>query len=352
VLRVTAYAAGTHDLAAVARDVGRTDAVRARAPDVDIRFVHDLSPARLRILDGGSVGYGDDGIYFLDPSTQMPLAFVSQGERWGEAQILCVHGQRRVPFLAASLDLAALSHQWAPVHGSGWVTADGKGVLVTGWAHSGKTGALISACQRGASPVGDDRILVSRSGASMIGTGRPIGVKDWHMVQLRLPAIGARPVRRGLARVTWALNAMQSRAPRARSVIPSKGLAWFRRRLEVELPLDRLSVPAIDVGIDVLIILETHRNRSFVAERTDATSATQRVAAQTDGELLPALRAQLAFKYALPGGGWQGVGRAPEVALDILEDALRTVPAYLVRHPYPCSLKELDSVIARIVAEV
>jgi hypothetical protein len=351
VLRVVARGDGPEDRAALGRDVGRTDAVRKRAPDVTIRFVDELSPSSLRILDGGWTGYGHDGVYFLDPPTGAPLARVSQGQRWGEARILCRRGLARVPFLSSALDLAALYHQWAPVHGSAWVTPQGKGVLVAGWAHSGKTGALLSACERGASPVGDDRVLLSRSGSRMIGMGRPVGVKAWHMAQLPLACLGPRPFRRTLARAAPAIDALSKvRGPGSR--LAAKALDRFRRGLEQELPIARLGPPAVDAGVDVLIILETHRNASIVAEPAEPGGAARRLAAQTEGELLPSLRAQLAFKYARPDGGWADVGSAPEAARSILKDATLGVPTYLVRHPYPCSLEELDAVISGVVAEV
>jgi hypothetical protein len=42
---------------------GSTD----RKVDVSIRFVEALAPTRLRMLDGGTMGYDEDGVYFLDP---------------------------------------------------------------------------------------------------------------------------------------------------------------------------------------------------------------------------------------------------------------------------------------------
>lgn len=352
VLQVITRGDRQDDRAAVGRDIGRTDSGRDRAPDVTIRFVDELSPSRLRVLDGGWTGYGDDGVYFLDPSTHAPLAHVSQGDRWGEALILCRRGLGRIPFLSATLDLAALFHQWAPVHGSAWVTPEGKGVLVAGWAHSGKTGALLSACEGGASLVGDDRILLSRTGSRMIGMGRPVVVKDWHMAQLRLAPLGRRSFRRVLARAAPIFDAWPGgAAPGGVSRLATKALGRFRRGLDVEVPPDRISVPAVDPRVDVLIILETHRHASIVAERAAPGSTVRRVAAQTEAELLPALRAQLAFKYALPDGGWKDVGQAPAETRSILEDAIRDVPTYLVRHPYPCSLEELEAVITGVVAE-
>ncbi len=301
------------------------------------------------------MGYGDDAVYFLDSSDHQPLALVAQGERWGEARIVCRRGVGKVPFLSAAVDLAALSRGWAPLHASAWVTREGTSVLVTGWAHSGKTGALLAACEGGARPVGDDRILLSRDGSRVVGLGRAIVVKDWHLAQLRIPALGARPVRRALAKVAPVLDALTDRlasrrSRRARGATRSAAKALGRLRGKLSVEVDATATD--EARPDVLVILETHRESSVTSEPVDPRTVAGRIAAQVEAELLPTLRAQLAFKYAFPGRGWRDVSRAPEMAESILNEATRGLPTYLVRHPYPCSLSELDRVIAGVAASV
>lgn len=360
IVRVRTHDARGTDLAAVARDVGSPVSTGAEPPHVVVRFVDELSPAQLRLVDGGTMGYADDGVYFMDSSGGTALARVSQGAEWGEAVIVCRRGAGRVPLLSAAVDLTALSRGWAPLHGSAWTTRDGAGVLVTGWANSGKTGALLAACERGATPVGDDRILLSGDGASMVGVGRPIVVKAWHLAQLRIPGLGARPVRRMLARAVPTLDALSeyfvSRRPGGGVTLTRFAGKVLGRLRESSVLLDPnqvgRSTPAARTRTDVLIILETHRRRAVVAEAADPNNVANRIAAQVEAELLPTLRAQLAFKYAFPGRGWADIGRAPEVAEGILGEATRRIPTYVVRHPYPCSLRELDEVITGVVSSL
>jgi hypothetical protein len=360
VLRVRAHDASSDDLAAVARDVGSVRAATREPADVTVRFVDELSPASLRILDGGTMGYDAERVYFLEGTGYRAVAGVTLGERWGEAQIVCRHGARRVPFLSAAVDFAALARGWAPVHGSAWVTRGGSGVLVAGWARSGKTGALLEACEAGATPVGDDRVLLSRDGLRMIGLGRPIEVKRWHLAQLALPALGGRPLGRVVAKGTSALAARLS-SPRgrepgrksARVGLAYKALGRLHTSSHIELDAQLLrSNPSalVEARPDVLIILETHRNSSVLTERADSHAVPSRLAAQMTSELMPALRAHVAFEYARPGRGWKDVGRAPAVARELLSEATRGVPAFLVRHPYPCSLQELGDVIREAAA--
>jgi hypothetical protein len=360
VLYVRAHDASSDDLAAVARHVGPPRTPTRERADVTVRFVDELSPASLRILDGGAMGYDDERVYFLEANGHRVLAGVTLGEQWGEALIVCRSGLRRVPFLSAAVDFAALARGWAPVHGSAWVTREGTGVVVAGWAHSGKTGALLEACEAGATPVGDDRVLLSHDGSRMIGLGRPVEVKNWHLAQLALPALGGRPLRRAVAKVTSALAARRSLSlghasgtERAGTRLASKVLDRVLASSSIELDLQRLRSSATLTEAprpDVLVILETHGHASVVAELAEAPTVPSRLAAQMTVELMPALRAQLSFEYARPGGGWRDAGRAPHVAQEVLTEATRGVPAYLVRHPYPCSLRELGDVIREAVA--
>lgn len=360
VLRVRAHDASSDDLAAVARAVGSPRAATNEPADVTVRFVDELSPALLHILDGGTMGYDDERVYFLEATGRRAVAGVTLGERWGEALIVCRRGARRVPFLSAAVDFAALARGWVPVHGSAWVTRGGLGVVAAGWARSGKTGALLEACEAGAIPVGDDRVLLSRDGSRMIGLGRPIEVKRWHLAQLALPALGGRPLQRAVARFTSALAARLAGPPGRASGRESAGVGLAYKvldrlrtssNIELDAHLLRASPSALaEARPDALMILETHRHPSVVAEQADARTVPSRLAAQTAAELGPALRAHLAFEYAHPGRGWRDVGRTAEVAREALSGATRGVPAFLVRHPYPCSLRELGSVIREAVA--
>jgi hypothetical protein len=331
--------------------MARTHGSADRKVDVNIRFVEALAPTRLRMLDGETMGYDEDGVYFLDRWGGTPIARVSQGERWGEADIVCSRAPGRVPYLSAALDLAALASGLAPIHGSAWVTREGRGVLVSGWAHTGKTGALLAACEAGAAPVGDDRVFLAPD-RSMIGTGRPIGVKAWHMAQLRLPALAARPLRRTLAKAVASAGAFPGGSIPRGSGLAARALGRLRRTFDEELPPERLGAAPASARADVLIVLETHRLAAIDVERADPSRVAGLVAAQTEAELTAELGAQPAFKYVLGDAGWRDVEQAPSMALSILREVAPGIPSYVVRHPYPCSLRELVGAIDRILAEL
>jgi hypothetical protein len=353
VLRVNLHSARASDLEAVARDVGPSAVELDEAtwrPLLRVRFVDELSTDALRLLDGGTVGYTEDGLYALAGRNRSPIAFMTQEASWGAGAIVCKRGVRRVPFLSGAIDLAALAAGWVPLHASAWTTPAGIGVLASGFAHSGKTGALLAACQKGALPVGDDRILLSGDGCMVLGLGRPVEAKDWHIAQLGL----ARGARRWLARSTSTL------APRG----AGRGTSTWSRLLdgarERARSLSSTEVDLSDFGAvghprarpHLLLLMETHDADGIEAERADPGSVPQRLAAHVGAELAPVLRSQLAYQYVHAGTGWPDVDGAPRRALRILENAVGNLPTWIVRHPYPCSLERLHAVTTELAASV
>jgi hypothetical protein len=102
----------------------------------------------------------------------------------------------------------------------------------------------------------------------------------------------------------------------------------------------------------VLLIMERHAEDRIEAEHVEPGAVGARLAAHACGELIPTLRAQLAYDYAHPGAGWRDVDRSPALATRILEAAARRIPAWIVRHPYPCSLERMHAVTSELAASV
>ena len=348
ILRVVVQDGGEGDHEVVSRDVGLArDAGGSTMPILRIRFVDELAANELRVLDGGALGYSEDGVYALSRG-RTPLACMTQRSRWGAGAIDCRRRVAGVPFLTGAIDLAAIAAGWAPLHASAWTTPEGIGVLASVFAHSAKTGALLAACQNGARPVGDDRILLSGDGRVMLGLGRPVEAKDWHIAQLGLARGVVGGMRRALARSTSAL------APR---VVGKRDSGWSRLLEGARNRARRLSSTRVDLSVfgaeghprarpHLLLLMETHDSDRIVAEKADPDSVPRRLAAHVGAELAPALRTQLAYQYVR--GGWADVDGAPRVALRILEKAVRNIPAWIVRHPYPCSLERLRAVTSQL----
>lgn len=355
ILGVRAHDARPTDLAAIAHDLGPTaTACHALVPDVVVRFVDDLPSPRIELVDDG-FAFGEGGLFSLGPEGE-PLAHLTLGEPWGSALIVCRRGLSRVPFLSTAVDLAALANEWIPLHASGWTTR-GMGVLAAGCGDSGKTGALLAACQHGGIPLADDRILMSADGSSMIGLGQAMSLKERHVAQLSLSGVGVGSVRRTFARAATALEGF------AEPVRPAMGngrgpvtgsakrmLRRARRRLAVQVSLERLGrVPGASARPDVVILLETHASSRIAAEQVTPEDAACRLSADVVAELTPALHGVLASAPSPKGNDRVVAREAVETAARLLRQATRLKPCYIVRHPRRCRLDRLHQVIDALV---
>lgn len=360
VARVRVVDATPGDLATIRRSLGPAAESRSARPDIFVRLVDRLPLPELRLLDGGSVGYGPDGLYVLRSPGGPAQARLRFGKRWGASAIVCRRGLETIPGLSAMIDLVALMHGWIPLHASAW-TVGGSGVIAAGWSGSGKTGALLSFLDSGARALADDRVFISRDGSCMVGLQGAIAVRDWHLAELPRLAARAGRARRVLAPLGPRLEAWVRRftaAPRIGGGLGARcarGLvARIRRRLGVELPArsaTRTGPGAAPerASPDVVILLESHHSDTYAAERIDPSDIASRLAAMILEGFLPTLRNHLLFQYAFPGGGRNGIEGAPLVVMNMLGEALEGKVGYVVRHPYPCSLRTLRQVIAPLI---
>jgi hypothetical protein len=193
----------------------------------------------------------------------------------------------------------------------------------------------------------------------MVGMSSAIEVRDWHLTQL--PSLGTKAgrTRRTLARITPRLEGTAERL----AALPWSGArAWerpvrrvlsgVRRRTGFELPPGALARPVKGgaASPDVLIVLETHLERSVRCEPVDSATVAAKLAAMVLVESVPALQTELAFQYAFPEGGRPGAEGIPQLVTSMLHDAVAGKPAYLVSHPYPCSLESLRRTIGEILS--
>jgi len=350
---VRARDASPADVGLLSRELGGVGREPVGKPDLVVCFVDDIASRDPELIDDGSMAHGAGGLYFLSESGRA-IAHTRRGRAWGRQIIVCRRGLKHVPSLSSAVDLVALARGWIPLHASGWIH-EGVGFVATGGAGSGKTGALVAACRHGAVPLGDDRILLSADGRSMVGVGGSINLRDWHQTQLALPHVRFGAGRRMLAKLGTAIG----RTTRARNgtakadtlmaSFAARGVAGVRRRLDMELALERLGN---DGGVrgrpDILLVLEKRPRHGISAERIDEHAAVARIAAEVEAELRPGLGQHRAQRLQGRDYGWRDVHRAPEIAALLLHRALRGKPVYVVTHPPECCMDELHDLMVSL----
>lgn len=338
-------------------------------PDVEVRFADRLvdgpTSDALSLVEGGRTASDGDALYLLSSAAGNPVARLRPGDDAGPRggddagtwELDCLRGRGSVPLLRELVDLAALRRGWVPLHASAWVH-EGRGVLAAGWDRSGKTGTLLAFAEQGAEFVGDDRIYLARDGGAMFGLPARFRVRGWHVAEL--PGLASRfgPGLRLLGGLGRRLASLEARLPAAGSGggvvgrVARKAVGRLRKRISEDVSPAALfgedRCPGKGVP-DAVFLLLTHRKDTVEVEATDPRDLAGRLAATVAAELRPLRRIHLATRFAFPDHRWPLLERAEELAAEQLTEALAGKPAFLVRHPYPCSLpglyREMEGVL-------
>ena len=156
----------------------------ASEPDVSISRLTPPSPheRRYRLGDAGDSQECDFGEseFILRKGTMavsIPFAFVGSGCTIGWSG---AGGMRRllIDYVRPALQIALLPKDRLALH-SAAVNFGGKGILLAGWAESGKTEAMLGFLQAGAAFVSDKWTIVDGDGSSIHHFPTPITVRNW-----------------------------------------------------------------------------------------------------------------------------------------------------------------------------
>lgn len=355
IVGVRVVGATPQDLAAVVRQIGPSGGRLDRAPDIVLRFVDELPIERLHWVEYGRTGFTDDGFYFLQSGKRPARVRIPMDQVGGCCEIVCQRGLRSVPLLMAVITLTALGRGCVPLHASAFEYG-GRGILVTGWAKGGKTESLLAFAAEGAEYIGDEWILLTPDGR-MAGIPEAMRVQDWHLAQLphlrkRVP-VTRRSFFRGVRAAERAYQYMPD-GPLSR-LLPRRALGdalpALRRQLNFQVnPLEvfrprgrRASVP-----LDTVFFLVSWDAPGIEVERADPVGIARRMANSVTYEQSPLLAAYLAFRFAFPERRNDLLERASALQAELIERVLAGKEAYLVRHPYPCLLRELYDAMAPV----
>lgn len=316
-------------------------------PDLVVEFVERLEAPGLRQA-GGRLGFTDEGLYWLEEPRGEPVARIAPRAETGRVEIRCRRGGGRPPPLFEELvDLAALRRGLLPLHASA-VVHGGRGVIVAGPAHSGKTGSLLAFGEHDARFVADDRVLLDPDRDRMAGRHCPLTVRDWHRRQL--PGLRRRlPLhRRALSR---ALRAADSVASVALPAGGGPGGRWLRRarggverRLAVRMTPEEIFGPERCLPAatpDAVFVLVNHRDDGIRVQPSPTREVARRLSALIEAEMQQLLEVRRALRFAFPDSDGLVPDDLRERIAALLENALRTKQSFVVRHPHPCSLGRL-----------
>lgn len=332
--------ASPSDAAAARRRFGRLERPLDRLPDVVVRFVDEVPAAALRHVEWGRTGFTDDAFVVLQPHEPAPLAALALDTLGERCEITCRRGVRSVPLLPAVVMATALRRGCVPLHASAFEYR-GVGILAAGWAHGGKTSALLAFGARGAGYVGDDLVLLRADGSRMFGLPTPLDLWEWQAAGL--PAVRARAgaARLALARAAGGVERVARGNGAARLI--GRASAALRRRLRVEVPLPVVFGDRVPLAAEpgVVFLMVSHEARDVRVEPADPMAVAERLAVSLEAELLDLTAHHLAYRFAFPGRRSELLESVPGTAAALLRRALAGCETYVVWHPRPVPLAEL-----------
>lgn len=344
------------DLATVTRQLGPLRRDLDREPDITIRFVDRATSEPLTFVGVGETGFNADGFFVLrgkgGVAAKARLPFDEIARR---PEVVCERAMPAVPHLLAMVNLTALANGVLPLHASAF-TIGSLGVLVTGWAKSGKTESLLACAREGGRYVGDEWVYLTPDG-QMLGLPEPIRLWAWHLEQLP-DLLATRPRADRLKLSAWRAMADTARAG-SRSRLPGSGL--LRRGSPAVERQAYLQIPPAELFGAENVVLRGHLDSVVLVLsgsddriRTSAAGPTEvsgRMRASLADERAAFMAHYRQFRYAFPERSGTAVESAPRTEADLLTALFDHRPAAKVVHPYPCDIAALGRAVLTAAQE-
>ncbi len=337
------------DIAAVSKQLGVPQQPLSREPDITLRFVEHLLTPPLRHLGFKKLGFTDNALFVFEDGAnggKVRIPFAHLGRK---CEIVCESGLQTVPLLKPILALTAQAKGFGAVHASAFVH-NGVGVLMAGWAESGKTTALLGFAAQGAELIGEDWVLVTGDGKKMCGLPTMIELSSSHL--RALPHVRRTIKRSRLFKLAafHRLHKIQDAVLGRKANRTSVGKLIAR----IATALEQRAYPTVTpqaifgnhVGTlvgrpDIVFLLVSHDDPWVEVKPTPTSEMALRLAHLAQYEQIQLLEHYLAFKFAFPDATNPIIESSFDSHHEILSQALVGKDAYTVWHPYPLVFSEL-----------
>lgn len=340
--------AAARDAAAVRREYGVLEAPLAAPPDLVVRFVDRLPLRDFCFVEHGRNGFAGEDFVVLAHGRRRAGVVLPLDRLGGPCEIVCERGRPFLAVLRPVVRLLALARGWVPLHASAFEVG-GAGIIAAGWAHGGKTSALLAFGQRGAGYVADDLVLLRGDGGRMAGVPAPLELWDWQVEGLSAARVPRARV--ALSRSARRLGGLAARGaggdaahePGWARRLLARGSSALERRLRIAVPLDVVFDGRVPLAAEprTVFLMMSHAAADIRVEPADPESLAERLALAVQQELLAITAQYAAFRYAFPERRSELVETAQSRAAGLLRHALANAESFVVRHPYPVALPAL-----------
>jgi hypothetical protein len=337
------------DLSAACKLLGCPSRLPLTAPDITVRFVENLPVRGIRLLGTEQDAFTDDGFFLLEEGTRRIKARIPFDRIGGPCEIVCRSRLGSVPLLIPIVSLTAMKRESIPIHASA-VVYNGMGILMAGWAHCGKTAALLGFASKGAEYVGEEWVLLSGNGQRMQGLVRPLELSHRHVASLPHVRSAVSLINRCAFHGIGVLDGLRKMisGERTRSSLVFRTLQKASAAVEDRLRpsvapsaifLDRIR--SAGAQVDKIFLFLSHEDHKIEVEPIAPFEMARRMAFLVQHELTPLLRHYAAYRFAFPSQRNELIESTAEYSFEILARALNGKETCIVRLPYPHVFPEL-----------
>src|SRR5712664_2081353 len=341
------------DLSAACRLLGCPSRLPLTAPDITVRFVENLPVRGIILLGTEQDAFTDDGFFLLEEGTRRIKAGIPFDRIGGPCEIVCRSRLGSVPLLIPIVSLTAMKRECIPVHASA-VVYNGVGILMAGWAHCGKTAALLGFASKGAEYVGEEWVLLSGNGQRMQGLVRPLELSHRHVASLPHVRSAVSLINRCAFHGIGVLDGLRKMisGERTRSSLVFRTLQKASAAVEDRLRpsvapsaifLDRIR--SAGAQVDKIFLFLSHEDHKIEVEPIAPFEMARRLAFLVQHELTPLLRHYAAYRFAFPGQRNELIENVAGYSFGMLSRALKGKETYIVRLPYTHAFPELYKTI-------
>lgn len=352
VVRIRLIDPSPSQLSAACKLFGRPSRLPAANPDITTRFVGHLSAKGMRFLDDDK-GFTDDGFFLLQEGTRRVKARIPFDLIGEPCEIVCSNRIGSVPFLMPIVGLTALRRGYIPLHASA-VVHDSVGLLMAGWAHCGKTTALVGFASKGAAYVGEEWMLLSGNDQRMYGLVRSLELAHWQVASLS-HASGTLKLMNCCAFLgIGILRALHKRirGAKIRSSLAFRSLqrvsAALEGRLRTAIPpsaIFRDRISCAGASADKIFLFISQEDSRIEVEPITPIEMACHLTSMIQHELTPLLQNYVAYRFAFPSLRNEFVENIGEHLSATLARAFHRKDTYIVRLPYPHVFQELYEAI-------
>lgn len=336
------------DLKTVTKHLGPLQGPLLREPDITIRFDKNLAPLSLRHLGQKQNALTDDAFFVFDETDSSAMTKIPFDQVGRPCEIVCTRGRGSVPLLLPLLSLTALAKDFVAVHASAFVH-HGVGILMAGWAGSGKTTALLGFAGEEAEFIGEEWVLLSGDGQTMCGLPREIELSPAHLDNVP-------EVRRAIKRSRlWGFESLRHfstmqdlLAGKVDGTTHGKALrrviSGAQRRILPKVSPQALfggRVGSLTARPDKIFLLISHEDRKIEVIPTPPSEMARRIAHMMQYEQRRFMEHYLAFQFAFPERRNAFIEESSSYRYELLLRALQGKETYTVRHPHPIPFSSL-----------